>query len=68
MKFCDISQNLLKVMGTQGLVNSLPLAGLSDIADHRDAAAIALRSAQKTIITSDRLRAKAQQLLHISDA
>lgn len=54
------------VTGTQGLVNSLPLAGLGDIAAHRNTAAIALRSAQKAIITSDRLRAKAEQLLHIS--
>ena len=49
-------------------MNSLPLAGLGDIAEHRNTAAIALRSAQKAIITSDRLRAKAEQLLHISDA
>jgi hypothetical protein len=56
------------VMGTQGLVNSLPLAGLSDIVDHRDTATIALRHAQKTIIESNRLRAHAEQLLHISDS
>jgi hypothetical protein len=55
------------VTGTQGLVNSLPLAGLSDIAYHRNTAAIALRSAQITIIKGDRLRAEAEQLLHISN-
>jgi hypothetical protein len=49
-------------------VNSLPFAGLGDIVNQRNTAAIALRSAQKTIITSDRLRTKAEQLLHISDS
>jgi DNA-directed RNA polymerase specialized sigma24 family protein len=56
------------VTGTQGLVNGLPFAGLGDIVNHLNTAAIALGSAQKTIITSDRLRAKAEQLLHISDS
>ena len=53
------------VTGTQGLVNGLPYAGLGDIAEHLNTAAIALRHAQRMIIKSDRLRAKAEQLLHI---
>jgi hypothetical protein len=55
------------VTGTQGLFDGLPLAGLGDIAAHRNTAGIALRSAQKAIIKSDTLRAEAEQLLHISD-
>jgi hypothetical protein len=55
------------VTGTQGLADSVPLAGLGDIADHRNTAAIALRNAQKMIIECDKLRGKAEQLLHISD-
>jgi hypothetical protein len=55
------------VTGTQGLVNGLPFAGLGDIAEHLNTAAIALRRAQNTIIKSDRLRVKAEQLLHMAD-
>jgi hypothetical protein len=39
------------------------VAPLADIVHHRNTAAIALRRAQRTIIESDGLRAKAEQIL-----
>jgi hypothetical protein len=54
------------VTGTQGLEDGVPVAGLGDIADHLDTATIALRRAQRTTIKCDRLRAKAERLLHIA--
>ncbi len=55
-----------RVAGTQGLARPAPfIAGLADIVGHRDTATIAFRHQQKRVVESDRLRAKADTILHI---
>ncbi len=55
------------VAGTQGLATPAPfLAGLADILYHRETATIALRRQQTRVVESDRLRAKADKILHIA--